>query len=225
MSQASATPPAELGDIAWLPVIAIDAEVALLDWGWSPALPLPRKEQLNKQLQALRVGDYCLVKIFRDDDGNMLASEYINDFIANTATEFEAGDKVDVVITETTDLGMKVVVNSRYWGLLYRDEIFAHLTMGDKVTGYVKKLRADNKLDITLSAPGFARVTGATGDILTMLGEHEGFMPFTDKTSPEEIYSVFGMSKKVFKQAIGTLFKQRQISIDPDGIRLISAER
>lgn len=214
-------PAAEVGDVAWLKVTSITGNGAFLDWGLPKDLLLPKREQLPD----LKAGDYCMVKIFLDEYHRLTASELLNDFLDETTDEFEERQKVTLMIAESTDLGVKVVVNDRYWGLLYRDEIFTPLQTGQRVEGYIKKLRADRKLDVTLNASGYGRIEGAAGTVLTLLEAKGGFMPFTDKSDPDEVREVFGMSKKVFKQAIGSLFKERIISIEDNGIRLARAKR
>ncbi len=125
------------------------------------------------------------------------------------------------MIGNSTDLGYKVIVNHRYWGLLYEADVFQKLHKGQVVDGYVKKLREDKRLDVSLAPQGYARVSSMTDDILARLVEHGGYIAISDKSTPETIYTVFGISKKAFKQAIGALFKQKRILIEERGIRLV----
>jgi len=216
-------PLAQVGEVAWLKVIDITEQGAYLDWGLSleEAVFLPRQEQQSP----VELNRYCLVRLCFDERKGVYASAYLNDFIQDDATEFKQGDKVSLIVANQTELGFKVIVNHRYWGLLYANEVFQSLHKGQTVDGYVKKIRDDKRLDVSLQPLGFAKVEGITGDIIEKLQQQRGFLALSDKSTPEAIYATFGVSKKVFKQAIGTLFKQQKISIDHDGIRLISTPK
>ena len=151
----------------------------------------------------------------------LYASSYLNDFLKDEAAEFEQGQQVSIMIGNATDLGYKVVINHQYWGLLYANEVFQPIYKGQVMAGYIKKLREDQRLDVSLAPFGFAKVASITDTILAKLAEDNGFIALSDKSSPDDIYAVFGVSKKVFKQAIGILFKQRSIVIEKTGIRLV----
>lgn len=213
----AAVPTAQVGDVAWLKVAQMDGADAFLDWGFRDLLPLPREEQPGP----VKLGQYCMVKVFLDQEYGITASCRLDDFVLDTATEFTQGQKVALLVGNETDLGVNVVVNDRYWGLLHEADIFQPLRKGQRLEGYIKKLRTDNKLDISLSAPGYAKVDSIAEGILAKLQENQGFMAVSDKSDPELIYSLFGVSKKAFKQAIGALYKERRISIEEGGIRLV----
>jgi predicted RNA-binding protein (virulence factor B family) len=217
LAATSKAPLAQVGDIAWLKVVSVNRIGAFLDWGLPKDLLLPGHEQLHD----LRPGDYCMVKIYIDDQQRITATEHLSDFLAETSTEYRTGQKVSVLIGDTTPLGVRVVVDNTVWGLIYSDDIFAPIEQGQRLSGFIRKLREDGKLDVTLNQAGYARVGSIADVILDKLREHKGFMPFTDKSPPDAVYATFGVSKKVFKQAIGTLFKQRRILIEKDGIRLV----
>lgn len=214
-------PVAQVGQFASLKVLSVTPEGAWLDWGIEPSLFLPRKEQQ----QPVERDRYCLVRICFDERKGVFATTYLNDFLQNECTEFKQGDKVSILIASPTELGFRVIVNHRYWGALYANEVFQQVYKGQILDGYVKRLREDSRLDISLQPLGFAKVTGITDDILQRLQQQRGYIKLSDKSSPEEIYAMFGVSKKVFKQAIGTLFKQRKIVIEAQGIRLATAQR
>lgn len=126
------------------------------------------------------------------------------------------------MVLKETDLGFNVIVNHRHEGLIYENEIFTKINIGDKLQGYVKHIREDNKLDISLQAIGYGNVNDANAELIyRKLEENEGFLAITDKSTPDEIYSTFGMSKKAFKKSLGSLYKQRKITIEPNGIKLI----
>lgn len=210
-------PLAQVGQFASLKVLSVSPEGAWLDWGIEPALFLPRKEQQ----QVVEVNRYCLVRLCFDERKGIFATTYLNDFLQNECTEFKQGDKVSILIASQSDLGFRVIVNHRYWGVLYGNEVFQSIYKGQTLDAYVKRLREDQRLDISLQPLGFAKVTGITDDILQRLQQQKGYLALSDKSSPDEIYAAFGVSKKVFKQAIGTLFKLRKINIEEQGIRLI----
>ena len=216
-------PLAQVGQVAWLKVIDITQQGAYLDWGLGDedALFLPRQEQQSP----VELNLYCLVYVCFDESKGIYATTYLNDFLQDDASEFKQGDKVELIVANQTELGFKVIVNHQYWGLLYANEVFQPLYKGQTVEGYVKKIREDQRLDLSLQPLGFAKVEGITGDILDKLQQQRGFLALSDKSSPEAIYDTFGVSKKVFKQAIGTLFKQQKISIEAEGIRLVNAKR
>lgn len=210
-------PLAQVGQFASLKVLSVSPEGAWLDWGIEPALFLPRKEQQ----QTVEVNRYCVVRLCFDERKGIFATTYLNDFLQNECTEFKQGDKVSVLVASQSDLGFRVIVNHRYWGVLYGNEVFQTIYKGQTLQAYVKRLREDQRLDISLQPLGFAKVTGITDDILQRLQQQKGYLALSDKSSPDEIYAAFGVSKKVFKQAIGTLFKLRKITIEEQGIRLI----
>lgn len=216
-------PVAQVGQVAWLKVIDTTQQGAYLDWGLGDedALFLPRQEQQSP----VELNRYCLVYICFEERKGIYATTYLNDFLQDDASEFKQGDQVSLIVANQTELGFKVIVNHKYWGLLYANEVFQPLYKGQMLDGYVKKIREDQRLDVSLQPLGFAKVEGITGDILEKLEQQRGFLALSDKSSPEDIYATFGVSKKVFKQAIGTLFKQQKISIETEGIRLLGAKR
>jgi predicted RNA-binding protein (virulence factor B family) len=218
------TPLAQVGEVAWLKVVSTGDAGTFLDWGLPKDLLLPWSEQPRELRSSLVPGRHCMVMVFVDDDGRIAASARLDDFIAPEATEFTQGQEVGLTIANRTEIGVRVVVNNRYWGLLYSDEIFQPLRQGERRTGYVKKLRTDHRLDITLTPPGRAAVSGIAQEILDQLARNGGFMAVSDNSTPELVHRLFGVSKKVFKQAIGTLYRERRILIDDSGIRLVQPE-
>jgi predicted RNA-binding protein (virulence factor B family) len=157
-----------------------------------------------------------------DESNRVAASMLLDDFIQEEAFYFKQGQKVDLIIADETDLGYKAVINNEFWGVLYRNEIFQKLRKGQKTVGYIKKIREDNKIDLVLQVAKYTdKVDSVTEKILSKLKTQGGVMLITDKSPPEEIYKFFGVSKKVFKQSIGTLYKKRIISIDKGSISLL----
>jgi predicted RNA-binding protein (virulence factor B family) len=147
----------------------------------------------------------------------------LDDFIEDESFYLKVGLKVDLVIADETDLGVKAVINNQFWGVLYSNEIFTKLRKGQKTIGYVKKIREDNRVDLVLQIAKYAeKVDSVTEKILAKLISQDGVMLINDKSPPDLIYRVFGVSKKVFKQSIGTLYKKRIISIDETSISLVN---
>ena len=203
-------PWAEVEDIAWLSVVSVNYTGAFLDWGLYKNLLVPFSEQHHE----MEVGQHYLVKLFLDDKNRMVASTKINRYLQETSDEFTAGQEVTIVIADNTDLGVKVIINHAYWGMLYRNEIFQPVQMGQKITAYIKRLREDHKLDVSLQPQGYSKVITLTEQIMAQLHAHQGVLPFSDKSPAEEIYATFGVSKKVFKQALGALYKEQKILLE-----------
>jgi predicted RNA-binding protein (virulence factor B family) len=218
-------PIAQLGDVANLKVMSTNKAGVFLDWGLPQNLFLPWKEVKYEQKRLIKAGQKILVILFTDEDGRVIASTRLEDFLSDEAEEFQEGEKVTLTIGDPTDIGVRVVVNNRYWGMVHSSDIFGKLTKGETREGYIKALRADHKLNIALSAPGYAKVDAIAQGILDLLKRRGGFLAVTDKSNPEQIYELFGVSKKAFKQTLGTLYKNRRIVIEPDGIRLATGNQ
>lgn len=188
----------------------------MLRWGRPEVLVLPRADEVGR----VAPGDYVLVKVYRDAEHRPVASMRLNDFVTDEATGLRAGDEVSLRIADPTDLGVKAVVNDRFWGLIYASDLYRPLRKGLKIAGYVRNVREDHRLDLALTPPGYAAVDPLTDQIVARLREAGGYLAFTDKSEPEAIYRAFGVSKKQFKQAIGALYKQRRIALEERGLRL-----
>jgi predicted RNA-binding protein (virulence factor B family) len=216
----TATPAAQVREAAYLKIVSVGDAGAFLAWGLPKDLLLPWNEVKREQKRLVVAGRNILVCVFQAEDGRIAASAKLDDFLVDEADEFKEGDRVSVLIADRTDLGLRVIVNHKYWGLVHSNEVFGTVPRGRRQDGYVKALRPDRKLNIALSAPGYAKVDGAAQGILKVLRRHGGSMAVSDKTAPEEIYALFGVSKKVFKQTIGALYKNRSILINEAGIHL-----
>lgn len=210
-------PLAQVGDIAWLKVVSLNYVGAFLDWGLPKDLLVPFSEQHHE----MEVGRSYLVKVFLDDLNRIAATTKIDRFLTDESTDFEAGQKVSLIIADKTELGVKAIVNNTHWGMLYQNELFQPVKKGQKLEGYIKQIREDHKIDLTLHQPGYGKVVSLTDRILIKLKENDGVLMLSDKSPPEAIYATFGVSKKVFKQAIGALYKKKLITIDKNGIRLV----
>jgi len=207
-----------LHEFAMLQVKDVADVGAFMDWGMVKDLFVPFKEQR----QRMEEGRWYIVYLDIDRNTDRLyASNQIDKILQNEDINLTAGEKVDLLVLKETDLGFTVIVNNQYKGLIYENEIFKPLNIGDKLNGYVKNIREDNKIDISLQPIGFENFNDINTElILQKLTENKGFMSVTDKSSPEEIYSTFGISKKAFKKSLGSLYKQRRISIEPNGIKI-----
>jgi len=211
-------PFAMVGDFAFLKVVSVSRFGAFLDWGLPKDLLVPFREQKADMVE----GRSYLVCLFVDVlTKRIAASAKIDKFLDNTPPEYEPGDKVQLLIAEETDLGYKAIVNNEHWGMLYKNQIYQPLSQGLKITGYINKVRDDEKIDLLLEKPGYEKVDAISQKILDELKQNRGFMAVSDNTSPEMINALFGISKKNFKKAIGSLYKKRMITFDSDGIRLV----
>ncbi|MCC6839527.1 MAG: GntR family transcriptional regulator [Flavobacteriales bacterium] len=189
---------------------------AFAEWGMEKDLLIPFKEQQKK----LEEGRWYVVRMALDGETDRLyGSTRIERFLDNGELTVAERDAVDLLVFGRSDLGWSVIVNGKHQGLLHASEAFKPIAIGDRLTGFVKHVRADNKLDITLQAIGYRQYNDANAELLVKrLKQNEGFLPFTDKSSPEDIHRMFGISKKAFKQALGALYKARQVRIEEQGI-------
>ena len=211
-----------VGEFAYLNVNKVESYGAFLDWGLPKDLFVPISQQ-----RALMVNDgYYLVYADLDKQTDRIAATAkVHRHLQNEAEDIEVGQEVDLLICDETDLGVRVIVDNKFWGLVFHNEIFQHLEEGQKTIGYVKGIRLeDNKIDITLKKQGMAEVTDARSQIIEALHDSNGFLPLNDKSAPELIYDELEMSKKVFKKAIGNLYKDKMITIKRDGIHLAEKE-
>jgi predicted RNA-binding protein (virulence factor B family) len=216
LAATTAIPKALVDDIVWLKVVSLNYVGAFLDWGLPKDLLVPFGEQHHE----LEVGKSYLVKLFLDAQNRILGTTKIDKFIADEAYYFKAGQKVTLLIADKTELGIKAIVNNTHWGMLYPNELFQPVQKGQKLEGFIKQIRVDHKIDLSLYQPGYGKVDELTDKILNRLKDNQGFLALSDKSPPEAIYNAFGVSKKVFKQAIGALYKKKLVLIEKDGIRL-----
>jgi predicted RNA-binding protein (virulence factor B family) len=207
-----------VGEFAMLKVVDVTQMGAFLDWGLPKDLFVPFREQKQK----MEEGKWYIVTVYLDQETKRLvASAKIEKFLDNLPPDYEDGEEVDLLIAGETDLGFNAIINGKHMGILYKNEVFQPLKRGEKIKGYIKKIREDEKIDLILQKPGYQKVDDISMRILEILKEHGGYMLITDKSEPDAIYNLFGVSKKTFKKAIGALFKHRIISIENKGIRLL----
>ncbi|WNL42243.1 S1-like domain-containing RNA-binding protein [Halomonas sp. PAMB 3264] len=208
---------ARIGEVAYLTVVTVNDTGAFLRWGLPKDVLLPYGEQRFRPDPGKRV----LVKLYEDDRGRPVASQRLDRFLSDDASSLENGEEVAIIVADRTDLGLKVVVNHRYWGLIYQDDITKPLRRGQSVTGYVKQRRDDGRVNISLLPPGAARLDVVGETILAALRESGGYLPLGDKSDAHAIKARLGVSKSAYKQAIGRLYKQQLITLAPDAIRLV----
>jgi len=214
------TPHAVVNEFGFMRVNQVNDVGAFLDWGIEKDLFVPFREQRLKMQEGR---SYVVYLYFDISTGRVAASNRLNRFLDNEELTVAVGDEVQLMVYERTDLGYKVIVNHLHTGVVYANEATRPLNVGERHTGYVRKVREDNKLDISLQPIGYAAVEPSGQLILDLLKKNKGFLPYTDRTDPEIIRRKLGMSKKVFKKAVGLLYRERRIAIEDEGLRLVEA--
>lgn len=205
----------QVGEFALLQVKNRGPGGVFLDWGLEKDLFVPDPEQL----EPMQVGRRYLVRACHDHENRPIASARLDKYLLQKNIDLHPADRIDLIVWMFTDLGAKVIVNHLYTGLLYRDDLLPGLKRGDHLSGYVAKIRDDGKLDISLHPPGVAGIDTARAILLDRLSR-DGFLPLTDQSTPESIRNQLGISKKLFKKAVGGLFKDAVITLENDGIKL-----
>ncbi len=216
------TPKILLNDFALLQVTDVTDVGAFMNWGLEKELMVP----FNEQRQKMEAGRWYLVYMALDKKTDRLyASNKIDKILQNDVLTVKEGDEVELVVMQKTDLGFSVIIDNVHKGLIYENEIFTTLNIGDKLPGYIKRIREGNKIDVSLHPIGYENFNDSNSQrIYQKLRESKGFLEVTDQSSPVEIYTQFGISKKAFKKAIGALFKLRKITLEKTGIRLVDKD-
>ena len=216
------TPKARVGDFAFLTVSWVNEYGAFLDWGLMKDLFCPFREQKMK----MEKGKGYIVHVHLDNESHrIVASAKVEHYFDPSFPPYRHGDEVDLLVWQKTDLGFKVIIDNRFPGLVYGNQVFRQIHTGDRLTGYIDMVREDGKVDVMLQPTGW-RMTKETADIiLDYMESHGGTCPLTDKSPAEDIYQQFQVSKKSYKKAIGDLYKRRLITIEDDCIRLNKAAR
>lgn len=211
-------PFATVGEFAYLKVLSVTDYGAFVDWGLRKNLLVPFSEQNGQMVE----GRSYVVHIYLDKrSGRCVASAKLDKFLDLEPVDYAQHQQVDLLICERTDIGRKVIVNHRHWGVLHEADIFQPLRYGQRMVGYIKKVREDRKIDVVLSKPGYSKVEPVAADVLAKLkASPDGFIAVSDKSPPEQIYALFGVSKKTFKQAVSALYRERLITIESSGLRL-----
>lgn len=212
------TPKAVVGDFVMLKVVSTSKFGAFLDWGLMKDLLVPFREQSVR----MEKGRSYLVHVYLDyETGRIVASSKFDRFLDNLSPTYEVGEEVDLIISDITDLGYKAIINSLHTGLLYENQVFRKLSIGQEMKGYISKIREDDKIDLLLEKPGYEKTSSLSEEILEIIKANGGFMDVTDKTAPDRIAQLFGMSKRNFKQALGSLYKDRLVMLEENGVRVI----
>lgn len=210
-------PKAQVGGFASLKVAEINKVGLFLDWGLPKDLLLPHSEEKRP----LQVGDYCVVHVYLDKRSKRItATARLDRYLDNTPPRYKVGDAVDLLVVEKTDMGFKAIINNQHWGLIHKNEVFKFLRSGKQEKGYIKELRADGKIALSLQPIGQDAALGLHEQILAKLKASDGVLPLNDKSDPQVISDMFGVSKGNFKKAIGALYKSGQIVIHDNRIEL-----
>ena len=217
----TARPYAQVGEFDVMDVRNTSSLGAFIDWGIMKDILVPFGEQNGK----MREGGSYFVHVYLDEKtGRVVASARIGRFLSQEAPEYQYNERVDLLVAEECDMGYKVIINNKHLGLLYRNEVFTVLMKGDRLFGYIKEVRPDGKIDVSMHKLGYGKVDTVSERILESLRENDGYLEVNDKTEAGKIYAVFGCSKKAFKQALGSLYKQHLIRFEEDGIELVDTE-
>jgi len=212
-------PHAMVDEFAYLRVVSCSAVGAFLDWGLPKDLLVPFREQ-NVRMQEGR--SYAVRICLDEQTSRIVATAKLDRFLGITPANYAVGEAVDLLICAKTDLGYKAIVNGAHWGMIFHNKVFQPIACGQRMKGFIQQVREDGKIDLALEALGYDKVHGIAGSILTYLESQGGFMPVTDKNPPAEIYALFGVSKKIYKQAIGALYKARRITFEDGGTKLVA---
>lgn len=211
-------PKGKVGEIVKLRAVSVTPHGAFLDNGLMKDLFVPRSKQITRMIPG---GEY-LVRIYIDDrTGRMAASEKIEPYLSNEKLTVNEKDHVHLTVYRRTDIGYVTIINHLHTGVLHFSEIYRDISIGDSFEGYVKKIYPDNKIDVVAGKAGYQRVEHEVDRIMQLLEENNGYLPYNDKSDPDEIYSFFGMSKKTFKMSTGNLYKQRKIEFTKTGIKKV----
>ncbi len=209
-------PLAQVGEFACLEVQSLESVGAFLNWGLPKDLFLPFRERTRP----LKVGQTVVVFVYLDNTNRICASMRLDKYVETEAGKYKEGDAIELFIAARTDLGFKAIINGAHWGMLYNNEIFQPLEHGQKLPGFIKKIRDDGKIDLSLQGLKPETSKDLESKILALIKSEGGFLAVNDKTPAEEIYQIFGVSKKKYKIALGGLYKKRLITVTDDGIRL-----
>jgi uncharacterized protein len=215
-----------LGDIVKMRAVTVTGQGAFLDMGLMKDIFVPK----SKQVMGMRPnGDY-LVKIYLDEQtGRIAATEKLEPYLSNEALTVKELEVVDLTVYRRTDIGYLCIINNQHTGVLHFNEIYRNIQVGDKFQGFIKKIYPETndkddrfRIDVAAGKPGYNRVEDESAKILRLLQENNGYLPYNDKSKPEDIYDFFGMSKKTFKMTTGNLYRQRKISFEKTGIKFTS---
>lgn len=211
-------PKVQVGEFASLKVVEINSIGVFLDWGLPKDLLLPFSEE-KRQMKA---GEYCVVHVYLDKRTRRItATARLDRYLDKVPPAYQVGQEVDLLVVEETDMGFKAIINNAHWGLIHKNEVFKFLRSGKQEKGYIKELRSDGKIALSLQPVGAQLASSLNAQILDKLRANQGTLPVSDKSDPQLISDLFGVSKGNFKKAIGALYKDGQIVIHADRIELV----
>ena len=212
-------PYVQFEEFAYLKVKEVNDYGAFMDWGLPKDLMVPFAEQTEK----MKEGNWYLIFLLEDEQTErLIGSSKVNEFTFTTEIDVNTGDEVDLLLYNITELGMNAIVNNMYKGLIFKSDIHKNIKPGDRIKGFVKQVREDGKIDILLEPAGYKNSIDKNSDIiLSALKENDGFLNLTDKSAPEDIKRILGLSKKAFKNGLGNLYKQKIVELNEDGIKLL----
>jgi len=211
-------PMISLNEFACLKVKDVNKFGAFMEWGLDKDLMVPFSEQHNK----MNLDEEHVVRLVHDEKTDRLfASARLNRYLEVDYLTVKPNEEVEILILEETDIGFKAIIEDAHMGLIYKSDVFQPLKKGDRLKAWIKLIREDGKIDLSLQKFGYGNVEPSSQKILDVLKENEGYLPLHDKSNPQEIVQLLNMSKKTFKKAIGSLYKQRYIKLEKNGIRLV----
>jgi uncharacterized protein len=212
-------PYATVNQFAYLQVKQVNEHGAFLDWGIDKDLFVPYSEQ---RIDMQKDKNYLVYVFIDEKSGRIAGSARWRQFVSDDVDELDGGEEVEVIIAEKTDLGYRAIINNKFEGMIFKNEVFEELNVGDERRAFVKQIREDGKIDLSLQAKGYEHIKDLKDVILHRLKENKGMLALGDKSSPDQIYEQLKISKKAFKKTIGGLYKERIIDIDDFEIRLAS---
>ena len=210
-------PFATVDEFILLKVVSTTSIGAFLDWGLAKDLMVPFREQKEK----MKSGRSYIVRIVLDEKTQrLIGTTRLERWLGKIDHNYQVNEEVDIIVADKTDLGYKAIINNNHWGIIYENEVFTEISYGQKMKAFIKNIRDDNKIDLYLQKGGYEKIDDLTTSILTKLREHNNFLEITDKSKPEIIYKNFGVSKKTFKKALGSLYKRHLIKIEDTFIKI-----
>jgi predicted RNA-binding protein (virulence factor B family) len=211
-------PHAIVGEVALLKVVDTTDQGAFLSWGIMKDLFVPVSQQLSTMFK----GESYLVMPYVDEQtGRVAATEKVQQYLSNDVLTVEEKEPVDLIVWRKSDIGYNVIINNKHTGVLHFSDVVTEPQYGDRLKGYIKTIREENKIDVAIGERGYKRVLSETDRLLELLDDNNGYLPFNDKSDPNKIYEFFGISKKAFKMATGALYKQKKIEFTSTGIKKI----
>ncbi len=212
-------PKAMVGEVAKLKVVAVSPVGAFLDWGLPKDLLVPFGEQHEKMEEGR---SYNVFVYQHQDTHRIAASSKLNRYVGKKEHDYKRGDQVELFVTERTDIGYSAVIDNLFWGVLFESDLYRPLRRGQKIGGYIKRVREDGKIDLSLQKVGYEKVDDLSRRVMNVLRAEGGFLALSDKSPAQAIHDKFGVSKNAYKMTIGALYKQRKITIDREGIKLVN---